>query len=128
MKLLITCVLVLLSPRILACSCSDYPLSQGSAIREFIQNRYGHRIELNEHDLQWVAYYPSLEERVFWNSTRGTSCAGSGPNGEILAHCARSRKSDYLVVIAERNCQVVVRSKSTFKKVEVKELSSTCKR
>jgi hypothetical protein len=128
MKLLIACVLVLFSSRILACSCSDYPLSQGSAIKEFIENRYGHTIELNDHDLRWVAYHPSLEERVFWNSTRGTSCAGQGPNGEIMAHCARSRKSDYLVVIAARNCQVVVRARSTFKKVEVKELESTCTR
>ncbi|MBA2406037.1 MAG: hypothetical protein H0V66_14775 [Bdellovibrionales bacterium] len=128
MKFLIACVLVLFSARILACSCSDYPLSPEKSIQEYIQNQYGHKIELNEHDLRWIAYYPSLDERLFWNSTRGTSCEGSGPNGEIMAHCARARKSDYLVVIAERNCQVVVRARSTFKKVEVKEVNSTCER
>jgi len=116
MKLLITSVSFLFSAQIMACSCADYPLSQGGAIREYIQNNYDHRIELNDHDLRWIAYYPSLDEKLFWNSVRGTSCEGSGPNGEIMAHCARSRKSDYLVVIAEQNCQVVIRAKSTYKK------------
>lgn len=128
MKLLLTLSIALFSSYTLACSCSDYPLSHGEAIREFIANRYHEEITLEEKDVRWLAYYPTLTERMAWGTFRGTSCEGSGPNGEIMVHCARSRKSDYQVMLAGRGCEVVLRVKSTYKKVSVKEISSTCDR
>lgn len=128
MKLLITCALALFSSYTLACSCAEYPLSHDPAIRDYVQNKYDHYAQLSDEDIQWVAYYPSIGERMFWGSVRGTSCEGQGPNGEIMAHCSNARKSDYLVQIARKNCQVVLRVKSTFTKISVKELSTTCKR
>ena len=106
-----------------ACMCVDYPLSPEPAIKEYIGNHFHHQSIVGE--MKWIAYYPTLEERMFWSSTRGTSCEGSGPNGEILAFCAGSRKSDYLVKL--KDCEVVIRAKSDYTSVSLKELSSTCK-
>lgn len=126
MKTLIALFMLMFSAYSMACSCSDYPMSPRPAMKEYLSNHYGIEMEFNKETLRWVAYYPALDEKLFWNSVRGTSCEGSGPNGEIMAHCARSRKSDYLVVVPERNCQLVLRVKTTYKSVKVREISSTC--
>ncbi len=128
MKLLIASFLVLFASYTHACSCSEYPLDHDAAIESYIMNRYDHFVELKEEDVQWIAYYPSILERIEYPGMRGTSCEGRGPNDEIMLHCSNSRKSDYKIKLQRRKCEVVLRVKSTFTNISIKELSSTCKR
>lgn len=128
MKKLLLIALFISSSSVLACECSKYPLDQAQAIEEYIASHYGEAIDSEGPDMTWLSYYPSLDERITARSFRGTSCEGTGPNGELMFHCARSRKSDFRVFLANKGCEVLLKVKSNYKKVSVKLISSTCPR
>jgi hypothetical protein len=128
MKKLLILLSIFISSTVIACECSKYPLDQGPAIEEYISTHYGEAIEAESSDITWLSYYPSIDERIMAKSFKGTSCEGTGPNGELMFHCARSRKSDFRVYLAKKGCEVLLNVKSNYKNVSVKLLSSTCPR
>lgn len=117
---------LLLSFSVIACECSEYPLDHGDAIVEYVKKNFDETVEADSSAVIWTAYYPSIEERITARSYRGTSCEGTGPRGELMFHCARSRNSDYRVLLAKKGCQITLKVKSGYKNISAKLLSSTC--
>lgn len=127
MKTLFIVCTLLLSAETFACSCEGFPLSSESAMEEFVAQRYDYSFKITDENTQWVAYYPSLFEKWAVKDMEGSSCVGEGPNKVKMFHCANSRKSDYLITLAEKKCTVKMRAFSNYRSVRVKQLATTCK-
>lgn len=125
MKTFILLSTLLSSFTALSCSCSEYALSHSPAIRDYLlaQNV---RETVSKEQIEWVAHHPSLPERLLIGSIRGTSCEIKGPQGEPVAYCGFSRKSDYRIKLEK--CEILLRVKSDREKVSFKELTSTCEK
>ena len=129
MKTLILISALLFNVSAFACSCSisGFPLSAQGPVQEYIENNYRvYDFKATDENMIWMAYYPTLLERIEAIEMRGSSCEGSGPNGEPMVYCADSRKSDYKIIL--KNCEVILQVKTTRNSVKIKNLNSTCER
>lgn len=138
MKHLLIAFALTFSLSTLACQCDygDHPIKDSRPlITSLLQKKLGNNIQIENDrwgnmDMEWVRYYPTLLDRIYAPSERGTSCEGHGPNGEPMMACGSSEKSDYRVsvILASGNkCSALVQVKVSTKKGAVKLLSTDCK-
>ena len=116
---------VLNGATVLACSCAGEPTKDVvPEIQQVIARKLGRAISLTGNDLTWIKAYPTLEDRYNLMDESGTSCEVFGPKGESLSFCARKQKREYMVQV--ENCNFVIYTKSTSKKVSAEILSGSC--
>ncbi len=127
-KFITILALGLISLDLLACQCSKYPLSIEKVIEEFVLNQYGPRAKFGEEDIEWIKYYPTFYERNFAGEFMETSCGDLGPRGEPMFHCSWRDKNDLLIKFSKLNCETKIQVTSTYRRVKVKEIESSCHR
>lgn len=126
-KLITVTTLVLLSFDLLACQCSKYVLNPWESIEDFARNSTHSRVEILEENTELLNYYPTTYERLFARDFIGTSCGEEGPNGEAMFHCSNRFKGDFLLKFPKDNCEMKVQVTSTYTKIKLKKISSTCR-
>lgn len=124
--IIITLLIAFFAYEASACSCSKYPIDPTDHMQSFAINKWGPEAEILDENTTWLRYYPTIMDRYMMGDMRGTSCEGSGPNGEPMFHCTNRDKSDYRIKFPKLNCEVEIRVTSTYSKVKVKTLKSSC--
>lgn len=126
MKTLTAIFLSLIVYNSYACSCSKYPLPAGETLEHYLMSRYGLQAKLEEENVTWLKYYPTMYEKLFSSDFLNTSCGEEGPNGEPMFHCSNRDKSEYLIKFPDMNCESVVRITSTYTRIKIKEVKTNC--
>lgn len=126
-QLIVGFLLVMFAFQVSACECSKYPLDSWESLKSYVVQNYGEELQDDESNMVWLKYYPTLYERLNAKDFIQTSCGEEGPNNEPMFHCSHREKNDYLIKFPKQNCEAKIQVLANYKKVKIKELSTTCK-
>lgn len=108
-----------------ACMCGQEPLMQEPIIIKYIQANYNETIP--ESAIVPLKYFSTNYEKLMAYNNSTNSCFGVEFDGSPIFQCAKSRKYLYKVVLKNKQCELELKVKTTFKKFKIKLVKSTCK-